>query len=51
MTAKELKKILEEVPDDSLITIVGEDYDGNEVQEYAMSASYDQEVDQVYIGY
>ena len=51
MTAKELKKILKEVPDDTLITIVGEDGDGNGVEEYAMGAVYEEEAQQLYINY
>jgi hypothetical protein len=36
MTAKDLKKVLKDIPDDTLITIVGEDGDGNGLEEYAM---------------
>jgi hypothetical protein len=51
MTVKELKKILKDVPDDSLITVVGEDGDGIPVEEYASYINYDKEVNQLYISY
>ncbi len=51
MTAKELKKILKDTPDGALITIVGEDNDGLEIESYAMAAVYEEKAGQLYINF
>lgn len=51
MTVKELKKILKDVPDDSLITVAGEDGDGLLIEGYASYISYDKEVNQLSISF
>ena len=51
MTVKELKKIIKDIPDDALITVVGEDRDGIPVEEYASIINYEEEINQLYITY
>jgi hypothetical protein len=49
MTVKELKKVLESVPDDTEVTLVCDDRDGNTTEEYAIGAVYEEDHCQVYI--
>lgn len=49
MTVKELKKILKDVPDNTEVTLVCDDGDGNTIEEYAMGAVYEEKFNQVYI--
>jgi hypothetical protein len=49
MTVKELKKVLKNVPDDTEVTLVCDDRDGNTTEEYAISAVYEEDHGQVYI--
>jgi hypothetical protein len=49
MTVKELKKVLKNVPDDTEVTLVCDDRDGNTTEEYAMGAVYEEKFNQIYI--
>ncbi|MEY4342827.1 MAG: hypothetical protein RL736_623 [Pseudomonadota bacterium] len=51
MTVKHLKKIIQDIPDNALITITGEDSDGILVEEFASFIKYDEEINQLYISY
>lgn len=45
MTAKELKKLLESVPDDTLIVSPGHDHNYREVRAWLDTALYDEDCD------
>lgn len=49
MTVKELKKILKDIPDNTEVTLVCDDGDGNTIEEYAVGAVYEEKFNQVYI--
>jgi hypothetical protein len=49
MIVKELKKILQDLPDDTEVTLTCDDKDGNTTEEYAISAVYEEKYNQVYI--
>ena len=49
MTVKELKNILENLPDNTEVTLVCDDKDGNTIEEYAIGAVYEEQFNQVYI--
>jgi|LakMenEpi03Aug12_release.lakeMendotaPanAssembly.Ray.scaffolds.fasta_scaffold272841_2 hypothetical protein len=49
MTVKELKKVLQDLPDTTEVTLVCDDRDGNTIEEYAVGAVYEEKFNQVYI--
>jgi len=51
MTVKDLKKIIQDIPDNALITIVSEDRDGIPIEEFSSFIKYEEEINQLYISY
>jgi hypothetical protein len=51
MTVKDLKKIIQDIPDNALITIVSEDRDGIPIEEFSSFIKYEWDINQLYIGY
>jgi hypothetical protein len=49
MNVKELKKVLQDLPEDTEVTLVCDDRDGNTIEEYAVAAVYEEKFNQVYI--